>query len=493
MLTGPNPYATPLELEDVDLAAAVRDGRLNKRQLIYAALVAHGVPMTIEAMAAWVAEVRGEALDEALVRSMNKAWGSTGSLYKQADGTLALDVQHHDARFFPVVVGTPRYSPPPELPVPTQPASDVRLLEEEVRAAFAEADLMRWSQERLAAVITDAVGEPLAPEAIEAVLADVGARHPRIARPFRVSSTPSYVQVLEDGRVVADPDHPGLPALRDEVRKRVAAGLLRKEQRRRSEAAVLKMRTERIIESAKALTVRRLLLHRLPAAKGASVFGALDPLVREGPVVTGSVESLRERAAAADTLVGVGIDALVEALGLERGRRRLVELAPRQKTRSRGKGQAPIRLSLPLLVRNTLGGWASLASASDLRNAARTADPGALHRLLVRDLDMLGAYYRYGMWHGEVFADFERYDSNIVVTFAESGDESMRAFLLARRFHEVVLTARGDRMRDPPRVLVGTIYQVDWHHVHVSPDDGSVVLCPLAEILDVADWKEEEG
>lgn len=482
-----NPYRAALGLQDLDVPALVKAGELNKRTGIIAALVEHGAPMPLEAIAErLVACGMGDA-PETLLKGLRKAWGGSDALRKQKDGTIALDPNASDATYFQVIVSLATQEAdaepdpePVELPPDTQP-----ITREELDEAFEDASLNDLSGAKLAALVTEAHGRPMDIEAINAYVAKRTEHFHPLVDPRKGTARSALVTLLHDGRLVVNADAKGMLALRNRLRR----SLRRKRDWARSRAASGRAfdsyMQERAVARMEVLARRRRLLHVYPLDGKPTLAGHIDPTTNEAPTIVQG-EALEGTAwlPDCDVLIAVDVFDLVERLGIDPGHCRLVDLGPPQKTKSQGPRRKPLALTTDLLLRNSLGRWARLASRTKIKQLAGTKARGALAEAMAEDLATLRTFYWFGVRHRRLEAVYGAPEMQVAVAFAEAGDATMGEAAQELVGHTVRLRARGQAMSDEPLEFVGELTHANWRTLTVHTNE-LIVQCPLPEILEL--------
>ncbi|MDJ0522812.1 MAG: hypothetical protein QNJ90_12155 [Planctomycetota bacterium] len=461
MCAARNPYNSALGLEHLDLRALIASGELNYRSAIMAALVEHGAPLALEHIARRLHEMgMGESRDH-LLRSLRKAWGGSQALRKLKDGRLSLDVNAPDARFLEVRVSLIMREDDARDPAPKRPPDDQALTEAEVREAISGEYLHSYSGAKLAAIVTEATRRPMTTEEINAYLARLTSHFQPLVDPRRGAVRSPLVDIDEAERLRVNPDAPSLRDLRTKVRKLAERARLARASEERGRAARERRRRARLVERAEVLARRRCLLQVYEVGNSPILVGHTDPAVRHAATFVSPVS--REDAAwlpDCDVLIGLDIHDVVERLGIDPEGRRLVDLAPPQKTKSLGPRRPPLKLTTNRLLRHTLGSWARIASRSRIAKLARKSDE--LRHTMATDLDTLATYYWYGVRNSILYANWHDADMLVPAPFAEAGDARMAEILQDLLGHEVRMRLRGNRMSDPPEDLQGLITHASW-------------------------------
>ena len=255
MPAGPNPYSSALGLADLDLPALVASGELNNRSAIMAALVEHGAPLPLEAIAQRLHPLGMGESEERLLRSLRKAWGASNALHKHKDGTISLDVGAPDAQFLKVQVALATEESQAPAPAPVGRPDTQPLTEEELAECLPGAYVPGLSGAMLAAMVIEATGRPMKAPEINAYLAQFTTEFRPLGDPRRGTANSPLVDLDEEGRLHLNPKARGLRALRTNVRAIGERARQRRDAEARSRAHMAEMERERVVEQAAALTV----------------------------------------------------------------------------------------------------------------------------------------------------------------------------------------------------------------------------------------------
>lgn len=390
------------------------------RDGIFCALLEHGHPMTLDEIAARLHELGMGESEEKLRASLGRAWRGTTALWKDKHEALALDPQHPDVTFL-----TARYPPPrkrePEVE-PRMPGPEVRLMEEELEVALGSDSVQSLSSIRRAMAVLDAVGRPMSLKELNRYVAERG---PEL-RPIEVRATKSWRAVMvtknDEDRFVLTADEATLAKVRVAVRKGVRAGLRWADQRR----IISERSAEREARQAKARRIadaaHRVLVHAYFQGDAARFVGLMD--LRSGSTAFhhGPILDTTAWQPACDVLVGLDLDDVGEMLGIDPEGAKWVSLSRRQKTVSFGASAPPLKLTWDRLLGAALGQNVRLSTVLERARALRAGDPDALGTLMARDLEILGAFYWYGVRQGCFWVPRDGIAAQVLVSFGELGD-----------------------------------------------------------------------
>ncbi|MEW6278322.1 MAG: hypothetical protein AB1758_06855 [Candidatus Eremiobacterota bacterium] len=373
--TAADPLFTPRALE-----------RLNLRQLMLLALRERGGPMTMEEVAERLTGA-GAVLPHGIT-SLRKAWRKAPPIRETLDGRLELDPDHPEYPMADFTIKEALRPPlpqhPPREPVPDGPFTRGEL---DLLARY-EVSRSQLSRRRLATVILEVLGGEAEEEAVRQELALLGHKGG-----FTLDSVLGPVVGRQGSRLVLHPERAEIIHIRRVVRKwlsqrpkTVTASspspeLLAERESRRQETRAW------FHEACRA--VIRLVFHGKEAA-GCLLRQPEHQVVRFLPQQRAS---LQEALAGLDVVVGLAPRDDYERLGLERGARRFVDLSLPWRELS------DYEFRIEEFLRMTVPVQQPLASLAELREWWEAGQWDAFFGRLEQDLEVLNAYYRYGVLH----------------------------------------------------------------------------------------------
>lgn len=405
-----NAWCLRLGIAQPDLARVREHREANAYALLIVALLEHGAPLTLAEVAERFAAA-GVASRERALLSLKRCKPARAPVYRDGD-RYALDLHDDelDLWLFRLGLRPPRSAPPRPAPPPPPPQPPLHepLSPEELAAAWKGYAPWSFSAQRLAVAILDAHGGSMdAGEAIAFAKAHAGPRlSPESAVYWRKGAP---VRATPDGRWVLDRAHVAVAAARKAVRERVE--LERKWASSRPDPAALeanrreweRRRTENAIALAR---LRRAVVHAFPpAAPQAAVLIDVADRTIERFVAHGegsALGELEQRLTGYEVIVGLGVRGTLRGLGFDAGERRLVNLAPPQKSLRLNRHGRALKITTALLIQGSCGISRPLADAATLRRHLRAGDLTRLVRRLEADARSLFRLYEYGRLHGFV-------------------------------------------------------------------------------------------
>jgi hypothetical protein len=362
---------------------------------------------------------------------VRRAWGGTGSIFKDGLGRLGLNLSSRDLDLKVFLIGLrpprrpldPWPQPPPMKPV-TEP-----LTPDEAKSALARRPPYAFSAVRIAAAVLDAAGRPMTFGEVEKFVMDLGWEgfiEEEQARRWRSD----LVRFDPEGRLVLRREAPELMAVRDYLRRIHQRAELDRLQEQRSARWMERREAERAQAREKAAGLRRAILRAFPGDGRPAAVTLVDVAERSVKTYRGSTLSDAIRALGSfDLLAGLDIRATLESLGLDPDRWHLVDLGPPQKTYRLNRAGRILRISTELLIRGSVGIGRPLGDASRLRKYAAGGDFRKLARRLESDAKALLAYYQYGILHCAVRLRWGFLDQRLGVDWAVEGDVHLSEIL----------------------------------------------------------------
>lgn len=423
-----NRYCERLGLEIPRLEDVLAKKKLKPQEAMIVALLERGGPMTLEAI-----EARFQAGGYPLpgIRTVRRAWGGTGLIFKDKLGRFGLNLSSRDLdlKVFMIGLRPPRrpLDPWPQ-PAPMKPVTEPLSLDE-AQSALAQRPPFSFSAVRIAAAVLDAAGRPMTFGEVERFVMDLGWKsfiEEDQARRWRSD----LVQFDSEGRLVLRREAPGLMAVRDYLRKIHQRAELYRLHDQRSGQWVERRKAERALAREKAAKLRRAILRAFPEDGEPVAVTILDVGERSVKSYWGNTLSGAGRALESyDLLAGLDIRATLESLGLDPDRWRLVDLGPPQKTYRLNRAGRILRITTELLIRGSVGISRPLGDASRLRKYAASEDLKKLARRLESDAKALLAYYQYGILHNSVRLRWGFLNERIGVDWAVEGDTHLNEIL----------------------------------------------------------------
>ena len=431
-------YCARLNLQVPRIEDFVSKRQIKLFDLLVVALLEHGAPLSIEAIATRLVAAGAEASTNDMVYSLKKAWHGMEPVYRDSEGRMGLNLSSSelDRRVSRLgLLKDARFEPLPEVAVPDPPPDDVPLTEDEVRWAFAERSIGSVSNLRQAAAVLDALDKPMTVAELEAYLSNLTPRFFQATEEdaCRWGKGKGYIPRDAEGKLWLDRSAPEVTAMRRAVRK-MGRPVREREiheqhwKRTRKERQVVLAREREQARHA-ATRLRRALLRLVPDKGPPAAAALLD--VGERAVRTFIEDELTELPAAIEAFDLVGalrVRESLESLGvLDADRFRLVDLKPPQKTRRLNRRGRTLSLTPELLITSTTGISHPLGDPAKIAAYLAAGDVSKLKRRLASDVKALFAFYQYGVIHRFVRLRWGFLDEIIAVDWAVPGDANVYA------------------------------------------------------------------
>lgn len=198
--------------------------------------------------------------------------------------------------------------------------------------------------------------------------------------------------------------------------------------------------------------LRRVLVYAFPA-RAPAVVVLLD--VEEHSIATyvaGEIDAARDRILGFDVIGAIDVRALVRALEVDVGERRLVELGPPQKSKTLNRRGRSLKITAALLVQGSCGISRAFGDAKILAAYLQDGQPTKLKRRVEADAKSLFALYQYGRLHGAVRLRWGFLDEMIPAPWVHRDEPTL--YDLKRKAHDLgvsleVVTGTGPGWDDP--------------------------------------------
>lgn len=438
-----NAYCEPLGIEVPSLERVKGHPEANWYSLLIVALLERGEPMTLDQVARRFEEA-GLASAPRARHGLRRCKPARAPIYRSGDH-YALDPHDDEADLWAFRLGLrPPSVSAPRAPAPAEPlpSAEAPLTPSLLAEAWREGVTAGWSAQRVALCVLDAHGGAMPAE--EAVA--FAARHGRWS-PLSAHSATSWragapIRVRENGRWELDPLHPALRSARRAALDRVALArrwaLLRPDPAA-IEASRRRFEQERAANARLLAAMQRVLIHAFPAARPEALV-LLDVGRREITTWMGAeVERARERLAAYDLIAALDARALLAALGIDPGPRRLAELGPPQKSRVLNRSGRTLRITTSLLILGSCGISRAPADPRILRRYLERGERTRLRRRLEADAKALHALYQYGRLHHAVRLRWGFLDEMIPAPWAHRDEPGLYSLMAQARERGVPL------------------------------------------------------
>ena len=447
-----NDWCRILGIDVPDLAAVVPHREANTFALLLVALLESGRPMTLREVAARFAAA-GVGPEERALLSLQRCKPARPPVYRDGEHYY-LDPHDDELDLWAFRLGLrpPKFArpAPPPPPPAADPGPDVPLTEEELDLAWKDQYLSYWSAQRLALAALDAAGGPRSPAEVVAMVSSRAKFYLlREDYPyFAVRGSP--VAVLPDGRwAIAEGADALVRSARKAVRARVA--MARKYAAMRPDPAAIQAHSafverQRAAHAAELAALRRALLVVFPPAKPEAVaLVDVDAHAIETFVGPAELEELRRRLARYEVLGAVEVRALLRALDVEAGERRLAELGPPQKSKQLNRRGRSLKITTALLVQGSCGIARPFGDDKVLAGYLAAGQLTKLRRRLEADAKSLFALYEYGRLQGCVRLRWGFLDETIPAPWVHRDE---------RTIWELMRTS--EAMEAPLEVVLGT-------------------------------------
>ncbi|MEE9278621.1 MAG: hypothetical protein V3V67_00465 [Myxococcota bacterium] len=257
--------------------------------------------------------------------------------------------------------------------------------------------------------------------------------------PGRFRRRGSAVRVREDGRwEVAHGGDDALVSARRAARARLDT--VRRWASMRPDPAVVTAQ-QRALErrreehAAELAGLRRVLVHAFPVkAPRAVVLVDVGERSME-TLLEGELDRARERISAYGVVGAIDVRALLRALDVDPGERRLAELGPPRKSKLLNKRGRKLKISSALLVQGSCGIARPFGDPSKLAEYLRSGQTTRLRRRLEADAKSLLALYEYGRLHGAVRLRWGFLDEMLPVSWVHRDEPMLHD--LEREAHEL--------------------------------------------------------
>jgi len=401
---GPNAYCEALGIA-VPSLAAIRDHKeANTYARLIVALLERGGPLTLEQVAIRF-EIAGIDDADSALQSLKRCRPARPPIYRDGE-EYALDARDAEADLWAFRLGLrpAKQLRPIAPPSPPRPNPSARLAVVELDEGWRDAGITGWSAQRIALAVLDAHDRPMSPDEVVAFVSARTKWHRLAPNATTFRRTGSAVAVGEDGTWTIVPGATELIMARDAVRDAVERARRYPMRSTTAELDASRQAAEhrRATHAAELAALSRVIVHAFPA-KSPKVAVLVDVDSRElttllGPELTGA----GARILAYDVIVGVDIRALLRALGVDPGERRLADIGPPQKSMRVNRTGRTVKITTAMLISGSCGISRPLGDAKKLRGYLDAGQDAQLRRRLESDAKSLFALHAYGRLHGGV-------------------------------------------------------------------------------------------
>jgi hypothetical protein len=404
--TASNPYCDAIGIRPPRIEDARSSPDANYYSLLLVALLERGGPMTLEEAAARFVDAGVAATAEEALASLKKCKPARAPIYRDGD-LYALDPHDDEVGFWLFRLGLRPVRAPLQAVVRADaplPSADSPVTVAALDEAWREGVPSQWSAQRVAAAVLDAHQSAMS----EADVVGFVAARSRWS-PLRPDSAQYWragaIVVRNDGLWELDPRHDAVRSMREAVRARVSD--MRRWAGTRPDPVALEAHQKRIERERRAhgeklAAMRRVLVHAFPAARPEAL-ALVDVERREVTTyLHDEIAVATQRLSKYEIIGAVNVRALLRALGVDPGERRLAELGPPQKTLQLNRRGRTLKITTALLIQGSCGISRSFGDERTMREHLRTGSETRFRRRIEADAKSLYALYQYGRVHGGV-------------------------------------------------------------------------------------------
>jgi DNA-binding transcriptional regulator YdaS (Cro superfamily) len=437
MATEENEYCLRLNVPVPRVEDLVASRNAKLFHLLVVALLEHGRPLTLEAVAQRLAAAGVDASTGNLVYSLQKAWHGLQPVFRDPDGRFGLNLQSIELNIllFQLGLRPTNLEPTPLPPEPEVVPDDVPLTEVEIRAAYCHPSISYVSTLRQSAAVLDSRGEAMSVTAVQECLSQLTGHRLQLSPTDVRRWSKTCVRISPDGRLQLDRTMPEVLAMRRAIRKLACQELTRQaqahiwEQLAQQRKAAEAQRQEQDRRVAQGL--RRAVLRLVPAGQSPVVAALLDVgahVIRSfvGP----EIPELRAALEKFDLIAALGPREALHTMHIrDVDRWRLVDLKPPKKTRRLNRQGRTLSITPELLIAGTTGISRPLAATARLLEYLDSGATGKLRRRIESDAKSLLAFYNYGVLHNGVRLRWGFLDEMLPVDWSVPGDPSLYALI----------------------------------------------------------------
>ena len=455
--------------------------------LMVVALLEHGEPMSLEAIADRLQTAGVKAATGDMRTSLLKSWHGRKPVFRDDRDWFALEVSAWELRSIIFQLNLrPSERPSADWQPQIEPvADDVPLTEDEVRAAFDSASRDNLSSVRRIAAVLDVFGEPMASIDVEACLAAWNSFPIRVKLSELQRWPKSCVSVLEGDLLQINRESPHLFAMRRAVRKLAERPLreaaISEQLKHRRQAYELRQAERRKRDREIAERLRRAVLRVVPEKGPPAAAALLDIGTRTIRSFVGS-ELLNLPAALDDydLIAALWVRETLYAVDIrDHEKWQLADLKPPQKTRQLNRAGRKLTITPELLISGSTGISRPLADPAKIAAYLASDQQTRLRRRLESDVKSLFAFYTYGLLHRHVRLRWGFLDEHLPVDWALPGDPSLHSVLEECResgdLVEIVLGSAPGWNEPWSRAICAKILAFDFMTVTVQESEASFI------------------
>jgi hypothetical protein len=402
-----NAYCAALGIDPPRIEDARSSPDANYYSLLLVALLERGAPMTLDEVATRFAAAGIAPTAEQALLSLKRCKPARAPIYRDGD-LYALDPHDDEVSFWLFRLGL---RPPRVAPLQTVqhaygplPSTDHPITIAALDEAWREGVPNSWSAQRVAAAVLDAHQSAMSGGDVMAFVAARSRWSPLRAESAQYWRSGAVI-VHEGDLWELDARHDAVRSMRQAVRDQVSA--MRRWAELRPDPVAMEAHSKRIERERRAHAerlagMRRVLLHAFPATRPQAL-ALVDVERREvNTFLDDEMDSAIRRLADYEIIGAVNVRALLRALAVDPGDRRLAELGPPQKTRQLNRWGRTLSITTTLLVQGSCGISRPFGDARTMHEYLRSGAHARFRRRLEADAKSLYALYQYGRLHGAV-------------------------------------------------------------------------------------------
>jgi hypothetical protein len=475
-----NPWCEVLSIDEPRLEAVKDHREANSYSLLIVALLERGGPMTLSEVAERFAEA-GVASHERALQSLTRCKPAREPVFRDGH-RYALDPHSDELDLWAFRLGLrpPRASAPPRRVPEPVPGPDVPLSIAELEEAWKEAPLESWSRQRLALAVLEAHGRAMRPDEVVGFVTSLTGAHRLRTDPTSFRQAGSAIRVLDDGCWAIGPGAAALASARAAIRARLkTARTYARPAPAEIQRSIEEGRRRRAAHAAQLARLHRGLIAAFPPERpeAASIIDINGHSIES--FVGDEMAELRSRLEGFDVIGAVEVRALLRALGIEPGARRLAELGPPQKTRRLNKRGRTLKITTALLIQGSCGISRPLGDPAKLAAYLADGQHGKLRRRLEADAKALHALYQYGRLHGGVRLRWGFLDEMLPAPWVHTDEPTlghlMEAACQSGAPLEIVLGSAPGWTDPWSRARIAHAHRHARYHTWLEDEDGYVV------------------
>lgn len=311
----------------------------------------------------------------------------------------------------------------------------------ELDDAWRDADLSNWSAQRLALAVLDAHDRAMSPDEVVAFVSARAPAHRLVPGPTTFRRRNAAVAIAEDGTWTIVPDAPELGMARHAVRDAIERA--RRQPRRSTpeeiEASRRAADQRRAAHAAELAALRRVIVHAFPATSPRAVVLVDVASQQFITLLEDELPTVAERLLTYDMIAGIDVRAVLRALGVDPGARRLAELGPPQKSLRINRSGRTLQITTAMLIQGSCGIGRPLGDPKKLRGYLEAGQAAQLRRRLEADAKALFALHAYGRLHGAVRLRWGFLDEMFPAPWHHHDEPTLHSLMREAHTHSVAI------------------------------------------------------